>query len=309
MISIKNGRGIRDGVPLRFQPSPNIGGRLNPEFIVLHDTASGLSSDGPISWLTSKASKVSAHVVVGRDGTITQLVPFDVKAWHAGQSIWNGRSLLNGFSVGIEIVNPGKLQKIGDGVYKGVGVYDTNKDPSLVVKRAKTQAHGDGYWLAYTNEQILAVIELCRALCATYPIEEVLTHWLIAPGRKVDTNPLFPLDQVRAAVQRLTVKRIAKPVGIAALPPQEAGQARGKSYEGEDYDAPIGTPDTDESDGAEGSLIKLFKSKIAWASSLLGTGALSSVASLFSDWRVVAVLGAVVVALVALILWERSKKP
>lgn len=37
---------------------------------MLHDTGSGLNDSGSVSWLTDKASKVSAHVVIGRDGRI-----------------------------------------------------------------------------------------------------------------------------------------------------------------------------------------------------------------------------------------------
>ena len=61
-----------DGRPATFAPSPNIGGRIEPTLIVLHDTASPLASDGSISWLCNPQSKVSAHFVVGRDGRVTQ---------------------------------------------------------------------------------------------------------------------------------------------------------------------------------------------------------------------------------------------
>jgi len=157
IIKISNGRAVVNGTAAAYKSSPNIGGALKmPQFVVLHVTASQLNDSGPISWLTNPVSKVSAHVVVARDGKITQLVPFDVTAWHDGESTWRGRRFLNSFSIGIEIVNPGKLQKIGEGVYKGVGTYDTNKDPSLVVKYQKTNPHGEGYWLAYSDAQVRA---------------------------------------------------------------------------------------------------------------------------------------------------------
>ncbi|WP_249152025.1 N-acetylmuramoyl-L-alanine amidase [Bradyrhizobium liaoningense] len=89
-ISIKNGMGFRNAAAMPFVKSPNHGGALKPRFIVIHDTASGLKDDGDISWLTNPAAKVSAHVVVSRQGKITQLVPFNVVAWHAGHSQWKG---------------------------------------------------------------------------------------------------------------------------------------------------------------------------------------------------------------------------
>lgn len=59
--------------------------------------------------------------------------------------------------------------------------------------------------------------DVCRALAEAYPIEEIITHWLISPGRKIDTNPLFPLEQVRAAVAPLLRAATVKPVAIADL--------------------------------------------------------------------------------------------
>jgi N-acetyl-anhydromuramyl-L-alanine amidase AmpD len=314
-IEISNGRAIINGLAAPFRPSPNVGGALRPEYIVLHDTGSGLNDSGSIAWLTDRASKVSAHVVIGRDGRITQLVPFGVKAWHAGQSVWRGRPLLNGFSIGIEIINPGRLTKIGEGVYKGVCTIDTNRDRSLLVQHAKTAAHGDGYWLAYSDAQIRAVRELCQAICQEYPIKEIVTHWLISPGRKVDTNPLFPLEQLRQACLGR-----AKPMGVVDTSRQDSDEAAGGDV---DDVAPIGTEDevtshddiaasrpvSDESAGGLGQVWKLIKSKTQWATTALGGISLTSLFTFLQDWRVLAVLGAVVVALVALVIFERSRKP
>lgn len=314
-IEIEKGRAIINGLAAPFKPSPNVGGALKPEYIVLHDTASGLNDSGSISWLTDKKSKVSAHIVIGRDGRITQLVPFNVKAWHAGQSVWRGRQLLNGFSIGIEIVNPGRLSKIGEGVYKGVCTLDTNKDHSLLVQHARTAAHGDGYWLAYSDAQIRAVRELCQAICSEYPIKEIVTHWLISPGRKVDTNPLFPLEQLRQSCLGG-----AKPMGVVDTGRQDGGEADGGDV---DDVVPIGTEDdhttetdiaaslpvSDESAGGLGQVWKLVKSKTQWATTALGGISLTSLFSFLQDWRVLAVLGAVVIALTALVIFERSRKP
>src|SRR5690606_12635807 len=97
-------------------------------------------------------------------------------------------------SIGIEIVNPGRLDK------DGKAWFGEAADPSDIVKE-KTPNHGDGYWLPYTPEQIASVIMICREIVEEYPdLNEIITHWQIAPGRKIDTNPLFPLEEVRRAV-------------------------------------------------------------------------------------------------------------
>lgn len=189
------------GAPVRYVPARDVGGRIVPTLIVLHDSAGGLGADGSISWLAGNPNKTSAHFVVARDGTITQLAPADHKCNHAGKSEWRGRQMCNGFAIGIEIVNPGKLLARGDGAVSSVGtVYDRAE---YGIGRCQTPAHGDGYWMPYTSEQIAAVEALVAALARAYPsIKEVVGHHDISPGRKVDPTPLMDWPRMRAALQR-----------------------------------------------------------------------------------------------------------
>ena len=55
--------------------------------------------------------------------------------------------------------------------------------------------------MPYSAEQIDAVIGICAALAGAYPtVTDITTHWAISPGRKVDPNPLFPIEQVQSRV-------------------------------------------------------------------------------------------------------------
>lgn len=174
---------------VRFIPATSFGGSITPALIVTHDTAGRLDKYSSVDWFRSKGCKTSAHVVVERDGTITQMVPFNKKAFHAGESSWGGKRYCNSFSVGIEIVNPGKMDANGHAWF--------GKATDEKVIRKKTSEHGDGYWLAYTPEQLKAVKEICRALMQEYPdCNEVVGHFQIAPKRKIDPNPLFPMEDV-----------------------------------------------------------------------------------------------------------------
>jgi N-acetylmuramoyl-L-alanine amidase len=186
-----------------YRPTPNRSGLMNPDTIIDHDTASNpLDPSGDIGWLTMPVAKASAHVVIDWKGTITQLAPFNVQCWHAGPSKYGSRYNFNGFSIGIEHDNPGYLRKIGEGVYSGVCIIDTNKNPEFKVARVATPEHGDHYWLAYSDRQIAASAALHAALKTAYPaINSVLGHFHICPGRKTDTNPLFPLSHMQAIVR------------------------------------------------------------------------------------------------------------
>ena len=61
-----------DGTPYPFAATPNMGGQLVHDFLVLHYT-SGRSARSSVNWLTNRDARASAHLVIGRDGDITQL--------------------------------------------------------------------------------------------------------------------------------------------------------------------------------------------------------------------------------------------
>ena len=105
---------------------------------------------------------VSAHIVIARNGDITQYVAFDKRAWHAGQSCFNGRSHCNDFSIGVELEG-----------------FDT---------------------VPYTEEQYAALNQLVAALIQVYPhitAERIVGHSDIAPGRKTDPGPYFDWQRFR----------------------------------------------------------------------------------------------------------------
>lgn len=187
------GHRLRDAEYVKAHAS---GGSMVPVLIILHDTAGRIEKGSSVNWFKSDDCHTSAHVVVERDGTVTQMVDFNKRAYHAGASEWQGVSNCNTFSIGIEIVNPGKLDKDGRAWF-----HKKTEAGFKGVKRAKTTAHGDGWWLDYTPEQIEAVTNLCKALVGRYPeIKDITTHWTVSPKRKIDTGPLFPLDAVRREV-------------------------------------------------------------------------------------------------------------
>jgi N-acetylmuramoyl-L-alanine amidase len=144
----------RTTLPSRWQDSPNHDER-RPNFVILHHT-SGSSAQRSLATLTDPARAVSAHYLVGRDGTIWQLVDERQRAWHAGESYWGGDTDLNSSSIGIELDNDGD-------------------EP-------------------FAEPQIVALIALLRDVTARnrIPPVNVLGHGDVAPGRKVDPSRHFP---------------------------------------------------------------------------------------------------------------------
>jgi AmpD protein len=100
------------------------------------------------------ALRVSAHLLIRRDGSIIQFVPFTRRAWHAGVSHFNGRERCNDFSIGIELEGT-----------------DTDR---------------------YTDVQYDQLIYVLAALKQRYPtLTDVRGHADIAPGRKTDPGAAF----------------------------------------------------------------------------------------------------------------------
>ncbi|MBF0255852.1 MAG: 1,6-anhydro-N-acetylmuramyl-L-alanine amidase AmpD [Gammaproteobacteria bacterium] len=107
--------------------------------------------------------RVSAHLLIRRDGQLLQYVPFAKRAWHAGQSQFQGRSGCNDFSIGIELE----------------GVDD----------------------LAYSDAQYHSLVAITRELQRQYPAitaERICGHSDIAPERKTDPGPAFDWPRYRA---------------------------------------------------------------------------------------------------------------
>jgi N-acetylmuramoyl-L-alanine amidase len=183
-----------NGKPVDFEPSPNFYNMdMKPELVVLHYTAGGFQASK--EWLKNPSARVSAHIIVGPDGRIVQLVPFNRPAWHAGKSLWNGRDNVNTWSIGIEITNLGKLRLDDDGLLK---TWDNRTVP---VSRAAKMTHRledqPAWWDAYTEMELAVTEELCKTICSHYEIKEIVGHDDIAPERKRDPGPAFPMDRVR----------------------------------------------------------------------------------------------------------------
>lgn len=141
-------------LPVEQRPSPNFGER-RPNFVILHHTSSD-SAQRALSTLADRASAVSAHYLIARDGKIYYLVDELARAWHAGASYWGGNRDLNSASIGIELDNNGV-------------------EP-------------------YAEAQVAALLELLADLKARYdiPAANFLGHGDVAPGRKVDPSGQFP---------------------------------------------------------------------------------------------------------------------
>lgn len=164
-----------------------------PDTIVIHYTA-GASAESSVRELTKEGGKTSAHIVVGRDGKIFQLAPFNKKTWHAGTSKHLNRRHINQYSIGIEIDNAGPLT-LENGEFKTW--FKRTVDPKYAYKGIHRNQSRESFWHTYTEEQIRKVEELCQLLIDKYGIKYIVGHEEISPDRKVDPGPAFPLDSLR----------------------------------------------------------------------------------------------------------------
>ncbi|HKK38190.1 MAG TPA: N-acetylmuramoyl-L-alanine amidase [Cryomorphaceae bacterium] len=164
-----------------------------PDSIVIHYTA-GSSASGSAAWLKRPEVKASAHLVIGRDGSVFQIVPFNIQSWHAGVSAYGGRSGYNRYSIGIELDNAGFLTKTGN-VFRATFGRTYSADEVL---KAKHRHEGkERYWHTYTEAQINTCREICELLIDHYGVKEIVGHDEISPGRKQDPGPAFPMNEFR----------------------------------------------------------------------------------------------------------------
>jgi N-acetylmuramoyl-L-alanine amidase len=200
-FEVSNDRLIAGGRAVPFVPSPNVGGRIEPVLIVVHFTADRPDPKDSVNWFAQAKAKVSAHLVLGRDGSVTQMVDFDRLAMHAGKSHWNGRDGCNGFAIGIEVDNPGALNIRGkDGVAWFGTLFDREEHALVEHTSAK---YGHALWMPYTPVQLQALREIITALLHAYPtIVDIRGHdeICVPANRKNDPGPLMDMEALRALV-------------------------------------------------------------------------------------------------------------
>lgn len=161
-------------------------------FLIMHFTAGATALSSINFWKTSEAKGANAHIVIDRDGTIYQCRPFNRTAGHAGKSFWRdpntgkGYENLNSCSIGIEFANGGDS-------------FPT-RFSSLPATRAKHKNGGPMTdWETYPKAQIDAGSALSKLLVERYNLDDLVGHDDIAPDRKNDPGPAFPLNQFRTA--------------------------------------------------------------------------------------------------------------
>lgn len=184
------------GETIRYRETPNMGSDFEndlPDTIVMHYTA-GSTVESALSTLTNPQIKASAHLIIGRNGEIVQLAPFNRITWHAGKSRWQGRTGLNNFSIGIELDNAGLLHKTDSGYISWFNKRYTEDEVMKATHRNESEAR---YWHLYTEVQLKKTYEVCALLIDHFRITSILGHEEISPGRKVDPGPAFPLDKLR----------------------------------------------------------------------------------------------------------------
>ena len=167
----------------RICDSPNFSDRLNEEIslLVIHNISlppGQFGNNFVDQFFTNKLDpkkdpyfeeiyemKVSSHLFIDREGLLTQFVPFDRAAWHAGVSEFKGRDNCNEFSIGIELE----------------GTDDSEYPPN----------------------QYKTLIEATKALMEAYPnisVDNIVGHKDIAPVRKTDPGEAFDWDLYKSSL-------------------------------------------------------------------------------------------------------------
>lgn len=191
-----------DGSPVTFVQTPHQGrpGSLRPILLVFHAIGGG-SLNACLARLRERLARASAHLVIGRDGKVVQMVPFNRRAFHAGRGRWGALEDLNGHAIAILLENGGRAQKRADGGYwlLGRGVERRLEPGEAVLARQQHEAE-ESAWQAFTADQVETAVAVGQALHAAFGFAAVLGGEDIAPGQSDEPGPAFPMMQVRARV-------------------------------------------------------------------------------------------------------------
>jgi len=216
---------------VRWEPSPYHSSRQgHPIRALIYHFTAGPRLDGTVRYFKRNDRKVSSHYVIGKDGTIVQMVPLSRSAHHAGKGRLEGcGGSVNRCSIGIEIVNWGQLQRRN-------GVFYNHLNRRYV---GPTPVQGPDplgrmrWWQPFTEAQYQALVRLSRYLVSRYPTIQTITGHedvAIPLGRKNDPGGGFDWPRIRSALRGTFGGHIG-PIGRpatspgAAAPPSVSGSA------------------------------------------------------------------------------------
>lgn len=155
-------------------------------FLVIHFTAGASGKSSIDFWRTPDAKGACAHIVIDRDGKVYQCRPFNKTCGHAGKSKWKDFDGLNSCSIGIELANAGDNAALA------------RRWSKLPLVKAKHKFGGPvTEWEAYPQAQLDACKAVAQVLCARYKLDDIVGHEDIAPNRKNDPGPAFPMQWLR----------------------------------------------------------------------------------------------------------------
>lgn len=175
--------------------SPNTEGKLDQKYLVIHYTGGNKASQA-INWFQLKGSNASAHIIIDINGEITQMVPFNTAAQHAGVSRWDGLSSLNKYTIGVELVNGGRLQKCEQG-WEAIDTLIPPEQISFTHHKFDNENFG---WHRYSDKQIQTALDVGLALVREYDLLDVVGHDDISQKRKWDPGPAFPMHSFRSRI-------------------------------------------------------------------------------------------------------------
>ncbi|NCD70231.1 N-acetylmuramoyl-L-alanine amidase [Mucilaginibacter agri] len=185
---------------IKISKSGNARDPIDPDYLIIHYTATDDASSA-INWFMDTKNNpdhIAAHIVLNVDGTITQLIPFNCRANHAGTSTWDGVDSMNYHAIGIELVNPGFVTKHADGTFSrstdgGTKTYPaSSSDKFMKIDHKHKFWPNSHYWSKFPDPQLKALYELGKVIFDEYALVQAIGHDDISPARKADPGPAFP---------------------------------------------------------------------------------------------------------------------
>ena len=199
--------------------------------IVMMHITTGTRIQSSINHFQSLTAGVSAHLVIGRDGRVVQMVPFDHAAFHAGGGSWEGRGEINRRSIGIEVDNAGQVTQKLDGTFARRTTI-IPKDEVKFIQHWK--ARSEKPWQDFTPIQLRVTEAIVVALKEHYKdsFQELLEHERVSLRNRSDPGPLFPMEKIRKRVLDREEPKFQRY--------QTVGNAEGitELYENNDYTSP-----------------------------------------------------------------------
>jgi len=217
------------------------------DMIIIKSTTNQVVNEA--GYINGNETTSPAHVLIDRDGLVTQFIPFNKQTGHHLGGSWEGIKDLTSRSIIMVFENHGRLEKQADHFISNQGVKIETTDVFTGIHQNEESL---SYWQKFTENQVLIAEKIIRCLTSAYQVKYILGYEEVCPGLQTDPGPAFPLEIMRRKIMKEDIKEQPEDFNIRNIARQV------------DLSAIVGDEQVDDEERKEAKIVNIRRKSGGW---------------------------------------------